>query len=252
MAAPAHRETFIDPIPPVPTFERAIESIIAAVERARLRAGDRLPGERDLADQLEISRPTLRQALKVLQSTGFLTVRRGKGGGIFLRADLVPYDAIRGAVADEEEAVVELLRARRVIEGAVTREAMRNAQPADYEDIARTIDLLAAHLGDDRGILRADAMFHRAVARAAHNRALEGALERLLRDLAGTRTGYQSRPALDARILDVHTRQLAAMRAGDEDALEAVLDEHFRMVEEESAARWGRSWEDVFAATARP
>lgn len=71
--APEDRKAdFAEPVRAIRTFETAIENIIGAIERNRLRAGDRLPNESELARQLAISKPTLRQALRVLERSGLL------------------------------------------------------------------------------------------------------------------------------------------------------------------------------------
>lgn len=226
----------IAPIRAVRTFEAAVEHLTEAIEQARLRQGDRLPGETELAAGLGISRPTLRQALRVLEASGLLQVRRGSLGGIFVVTDLVPAVAISTAVALEESAAVDVLRARRVLERAVTIEAARVATPADYEELQRTIELLARHLGGRSSVMRADAMFHRALVRACHNATIQAAMRGVARGLAPIRDAYSGGIERDLATLDVHRRQLAAMRSGDLDGLESVLDEHFGMLERSFAA----------------
>jgi DNA-binding FadR family transcriptional regulator len=242
----AHETFSLEPLRATRTFEGAIERIVEGIERARLRRGDRLPTERDLAVQLGISRPTLRQALLVLERSGLLDVRLGKGGGIFVASDLVPFDAISSAVAMEEHSAVDVLRARRVLESAVIGYAAQTATEDDYREIERTIDLLAAHLGDRPSVMRADAMFHRAVARASHNGALQGALRVVERGLAPLRDAYSGGVATDEQTLDVHRRQAHAMRRRSGRALDRVVDEHFRMLEQAYAQAIGRSWDELF------
>lgn len=237
---------FAQPIQTTRTFEAAIENIVEAIERARLRRGDQLPSEGDLSAQLGISKPTLRQALRVLERAGLLAVRQGKGGGIFVESDLVPSDAILGAVALEEGFIVDVLRGRRVLETAVTEFAVEVATADDYGEIERAIGLLRRHLGDRAMVMRADAMFHRAVVRAAHNQTLQAAMRGPVRDLAAIRDAYSGGLGQDERTLAVHTRQLEAMRSGDRAMLARVLDEHFRMLEEAFADAIGRTWVDLF------
>lgn len=242
---------FAQPVQTTRTFEAAIENIVEGVERARLRRGDQLPNEGELAAQLGISKPTLRQALRVLERAGLLSVRQGKGGGLFVEADLIPSEAILGAVALEESFIVDVLRGRRVLETAVTEYAASVATPDDYAEIERSIDLLRRHLGDRAMVMRADAMFHRAVVRAARNQTLQEAMRDVGRDLAAIRDAYSGGLGQDERTLDVHTRQLEAMRSRDRRALAAVLDEHFRMLEEAFADAIGRTWAGLFGS-ARP
>jgi GntR family transcriptional regulator, transcriptional repressor for pyruvate dehydrogenase complex len=239
---------FAQPVRTTRTFEAAIESIVEGIELARLRRGDQLPSEGELAAELGISKPTLRQGLRVLERAGMLTVRQGKGGGIFLAADLIPTDAIVGAVAIEEFSIVDVLRGRRVLETAVTEQAVAAATADDWDEMSRSIELLRRHLRDDALVMRADAMFHRAVVRATHNQTLLAAMRGVVRQLAAVRDAYSGRPGQNVRTLDVHTRQLAAMRSGDRDELAAVLDEHFRLLEEAFAAVHGRPWVEVFGS----
>ena len=95
---PGRANFAIEPVRATRTFEAAIEHLTEAIERASLRTGDRLPNEGALAEQLGISKPTLRQALRVLELSGLVEVRRGKSGGIFVITDLVPAVAIFTAV----------------------------------------------------------------------------------------------------------------------------------------------------------
>ena len=234
------------PIHAMRTFEAAIESILEGIERGRLRSGDRLPAAPELAHELGISVPTLRQALVVLGRAGVVEVRPGKSGGIFLVTDLIPTEAISHAVALEEDAAIDALRARRAIEPAVVLYAARVATEDDYAELEHTIELLRNHLGERTHVMRADAMFHRALVRACHNRTLQEAMQVVARGLAPIRDAYGSDVALDRKSLAVHTRQLEAMRRRDEPRLLDVLDEHLRLLEVQFAKAIGRSWRALF------
>jgi GntR family transcriptional repressor for pyruvate dehydrogenase complex len=133
-----------------------------------------------------------------------------------------------------------------VLESAIVQYAATTATEEDYREIERTIELLRAHLGDRPSVMRADAMFHRAVARATHNRALQGSLRVVERGLAPIRDAYSGGVERDEGTLDMHVRQTAAMRKRDPAAIAAVLDEHFRVLEEAYAAAIGRSWDELF------
>lgn len=240
---------FAEPVQTTRTFEAAIERIVDGIERTRLRRGDQLPGEGELAVQLGISKPTLRQGLRVLERAGLLAVRQGKGGGIFVAADLIPTDAIVGAVALEESFIVDVLRGRRALETAATWVAADTARPADYEEMARSIALLRRHVGDRSLVARADEMFHRAVVRATQSETIHAAMRGVMRDLVAIRDAYSGLPRQDERTLDVHSRQLEAMQRRDP-ALAGILDEHFRVLEEAFARVTRRTWAELFGAGA--
>ena len=241
---------FVEPVRTSRTFEAAIENLLEGIERARLRQDDRLPTEEQLAGQLGISKPTLRQALRVLERSGLLRVRAGKGGGIFMASEVVPVDAISHNVAVEAEDAVDVLRARRVLEGAVTVMASRAATEEDYAGIERTNELMRRSIGDRPRVMGANAMFHRAVIRACHNKTLQSAMRNFEAEFAPIRDTYQGGRENDEEALAVHERQVDAMRRQDLKALAAVLDEHFGMLEEEFARALHRRWEDLFGEIA--
>jgi len=244
----AESRPFAEPIRSTRTFESAIEHIVEGIEQNRLSRGSRLPSELELARQLSISRPTLRQALRILERAGVLTTRRGSGGGIFLAADLIPLDVIGSFVAIEEDSVIDLLMGRRVLETAITHVAADAATASDYVDLGRSIQLLRRSLGDRSMVLRADAMFHRMVARACRNRILQQSMNALLRQLAPVVDVYRPGEELDRTILDIHSRQVSAMRRNDGFELDRVLDEHFRVLEDSYATSHSSTWHEMFGA----
>jgi GntR family transcriptional repressor for pyruvate dehydrogenase complex len=243
------RRDFVEPVRTARTFEQAIEQIVEGIERSRLRVGERLPNESELAEQLSISKPTLRQALRVLERASLISVRRGAGGGIFLAAELIPFDLINSYVVSEEHQVVEAFIARRLLEGDVTRLAALAATDEDFDEIQRTVDLLERHRGNRPLVMRADAAFHRAVSRACHNRGLQAAARAMAHELAPIRDAYRGGPEQDDVTLDIHRRQLQAMRARDLGQIDQLLDEHFRQLEDAFAEAVGSDWERLFGPT---
>lgn len=242
----------VAPIRTTKTFEAAIRNIVEGIERSGLTAGDRVPNETELAAQLGISRPTLRQALRVLQHAGLLQVRAGKGGGIFVCSEVIPAVAISRSVALEEEAVIDVLRARRVLEGSITFVTMQFGTPEDFTAIERTVELLGENLGDRSSVMEIDAMFHRAVIRACHNHALQSAMGEIGPQMAPIRDTYKGGRSDDIRTFEIHTRQLEAMRNGESQELALVIHEHFSMLEREFATAIDRRWEDLFGRLAAP
>jgi GntR family transcriptional repressor for pyruvate dehydrogenase complex len=239
---------FADAVESTRTFETAIEQIVEGIERASLRSGDRLPPERELAVQLSISVPTLRQALTVLARSGLLGARQGKGGGWFVVSDLVPVDAISAAVAVEEELAIETLRARRLVESGIARYVTVNGPDDDFAQLEWSMELLERHLDDRPSVMEADAAFHRALVRAAKSRPLREAMQPISRRLVAIRDAYGGVQHENRQTLDVHRRQVDAMRARDLSALNEVLDEHLRMLEDAYARGLRRSPDELFAA----
>jgi DNA-binding FadR family transcriptional regulator len=217
------------------TFEEAAEQIADKVRAGELRIGDKLPPERDLALQMAISRPTLREAVRVLVDAGLLEVRRGPGGGMFVATDVVPVDLVRRVSElrlSEAEAVLE---ARRIIEPQVARLAHERAGDEELEPLERTIDVMRTIVGrgyrpeDEDRFLQLDVQFHLALARAAGNPTLETLLRLVFRQLEILRDMAMHVPAVPDWIIDVHERTLAAVRSGE--GIDEVMDEHLGRLE---------------------
>jgi GntR family transcriptional repressor for pyruvate dehydrogenase complex len=247
MTAAAPRP-FVDAIASTRTFEAAIEQLIEGIERAGLRPGARLPTERDLAAELGISIPTLRQALTVLGRSGLIDSRQGKGGGWFLRADLVPVEAISAAVAVEEELAIETLRARRLVESAITRYVALTATEEEVAQLEWANELLERHINDRAAVMEADASFHRALVRAARSRTLQEAMRPITRGLHALRDAYVGRHEDNLKTLRIHRRQTEAIRTRDLQTLDRVLDQHLRMLEDAFATAIGRPARELFRA----
>jgi GntR family transcriptional repressor for pyruvate dehydrogenase complex len=228
------------------TFEAAIEHLVEGIERSGLGPGARLPTERELAAALAISIPTLRQGLMVLARSGLLGSRQGKGGGWFVISDLVPTEAISAAVAIEEELAIETLRARRLVEASVARYVALASSEDDIKQLERANALLERHIDDRASVIEADAAFHRALVRAAHNRPLQEAMRPISRQLHSIRDAYGGGRAENLKTLRLHRRQTEAIRARDLEALDRVLDTHLRMLEDAFATAIGRSARELF------
>lgn len=243
----SRREHFAEPVRAARAHELALARTAEAIERRRLPAGSRLPGLGELAEELGLSRPTVREGLRELERAGVVSVRRGGGGGIYLVSELLPTPALSTDELDEV-AIVNVVVARRVLETAIVERATVVADEEDFAAIERTVALLAANLGSDERARRADAMFHRAVVRATHSRALERALAEIDRLLTPIRTAYPPDAREHRRTLRIHTAQLQAMRARDLEAVREICDRHFRLLETMIARRRGVTWAALFGA----
>src|SRR4051812_16504712 len=227
-----------DPVRTRRTFEEAAEQIAEKVRSGELRAGDKLPGERALAAQMEISRPTLREAIAVLVEAGLLTVRRGPGGGMFVATDVVPLELVRQRSSMRLGEVASVLEARRLLEPRVAQLAAARADDADFAALERSIEAMqeicAAGSGpaDEDRFLQLDVQFHLALARAAGNPTVETLMRALIRQLEIARDMAMHAPAVPEWTIDIHERTLAAVRGGDLAEVEVVMDEHLRQLED--------------------
>ena len=219
------------------TFEEAADQIAEKVRTGELRAGDRLPGERSLAAQMEISRPTLREAVKVLVDAGVLEVRRGPGGGMYVATDVVPTELVRHSASLRLAEIAAVLEARRMLEPRVAQFAAERATDEDFDAMERSIEAMRVLVGggwharhEDR-FLQLDVQFHLALARAAGNPTVETLMRMLFRQLEIARDMAMHVPLVPEWTIGIHERTLAALRSGDPDEVEAVMSEHLGQLE---------------------
>jgi DNA-binding FadR family transcriptional regulator len=233
------------------TFEEAAEQIADKVRVGALRVGDKLPGERALASQMQISRPTLREAVKVLVEAGVLEVRRGPGGGMFVSTDVVGVDLVRQHSSLRLGEVAGVLEARRMLEPRVAQLAAVRATDEDFEAMQRSIDGMQALVDAGRALkeedrfLALDVQFHLALARASGNATIESLMRVLFRQLEIARDMAMHLPLVPEWTIEIHEKTVAAVRSGDLMEVEVVMDEHVGQLE--------RTWEEETArALVRP
>jgi GntR family transcriptional regulator, transcriptional repressor for pyruvate dehydrogenase complex len=235
------------PVGPRRTFEGAVEQIAERIREGELSAGDRLPSERELAAAMRISRPTLREAVRVLADAGVLSVRSGSTGGIFVASDYVPLELLRSKSDLRLDEVAGVLEARRLIEPRVAQLAAVNAHEHDYALMQRTIDAQKALLAggdvlahEDR-FLQLDTQFHIRIARATGNSTIVSLMRTVLRRLEIARDLAMHQAPTVPWVIDVHERTLTAIRSADHDRIEEVMDEHLAAMEQAWERATGRA-----------
>jgi GntR family transcriptional regulator, transcriptional repressor for pyruvate dehydrogenase complex len=234
----ASLERSFEPVATRRTFEEAVEQIAEKIKAGDLHTGDRLPSERELAAQMRISRPTLREAIKVLTEAGVLEVRRGQSGGIFVASELIPRELLRSRQEIRFGEIAGVLEARRLLEPRVAQLAAVHATEDDFATMAQTIERqreLAASddfLSHEDLFLQLDMKFHLALARATRNATIVGLMRTMLRQLEIARDMAMHAPLVPDWTIDIHERTLAAVRAADFGLIDEVMDEHLAQLEQ--------------------
>lgn len=229
------------PFEPVPSEKLAhlvVRQIELLILRGILRPGERLPSERELSERLEVSRPSLREAIADLQTRGLLTTKAGSG--VFVSQDLGSTfpPALTHLFAEHDEAVFDYIDFRRDMEGLAAERAAQHGTDTDL----RVIDTLfnkmeTAHSkrnSEDEAAL--DAEFHLAIVEASHNvimlhmmRSMFG----LLREgvFYNRQVMFKQRTTREA-ILDQHRAINTAVQVRDPGAARKAIETHLDYVRE--------------------
>jgi GntR family transcriptional regulator, transcriptional repressor for pyruvate dehydrogenase complex len=235
-----------EPVATRRTFEDAVVQIAEKVKLGELHQGDRLPSERELASQMRISRPTVREAIRTLTEAGVLEVRRGQSGGAFVRTELVPRELLRTRFEIRVGEVAGVLEARRLLEPRVAQLAAVHAADEDFTAMKATIErqreLARAEdfLSEEDLFLALDLKFHLAMARATRNSTVVSLMRSLFRRLEIARDMAVHGETVPEWTIEVHERTLDAIRAADFDAIEEAMDEHLSQLEQVWERETGR------------
>jgi GntR family transcriptional regulator, transcriptional repressor for pyruvate dehydrogenase complex len=216
-------EAVFKPVEPPTTFEETVERLGTAIRLGILGPGTQLPPERDLADQLRISRSTLRQALTTLVQSGHLVSFRGRAGGTFVAAEPPLGQNVGGEVlGDEARAVLDY---RVAVETGATVLAAERARDADLERLLEFPQQMdAAQRFDD--YRRADVRFHIGVAEATYSPRLVTAMT----EVQGQMSDLIARIAHPEEVLrrsnEQHRRLVALLRRRDTGGAVLLMREH--------------------------
>jgi DNA-binding FadR family transcriptional regulator len=225
--------TLLTPIAQRTAGERIAERVVTAIALGEFVPDQRLPAERELATMLEVSRTTVREALQRLQASGYVTTRRGRGGGTFVRtgggpdADGMIARTLMPAWAD----LTDLLDYRRLVEQMIARTAAERRDDRDVAQIRAAVSDYAK-AADRNASSLADHALHQAIAKATHNTRLVELSAQARRDVSLGFDAEPYTPRVRDRALHQHPLLAEAIVEGDADAAARIATEHFSLTEE--------------------
>ena len=236
-------------IEPHRLYRRIAEQLRVLIVSGEYPVGTRLPPERELATQLGVSRPSLREALIALEVAGLVEIR--VGSGIYARK---PDSHETGIVLQNEEGPFELIRARALIEPEVAAQAARNLKRVQLDPIRAAIDTMEADAAAGRIPTAGDRQFHVRIAEAAENSVLTNVVGQLFDGRSNTLfvklADYFENPKSWAAAIAEHRRVLDALAARDPDAAREAMRSHLQLSHKRFAAAWPQAKKPAAAAHA--
>lgn len=209
-----------------------IDQILYRIRTGELAEGDSLPGERVLAGQMAVSRPTISAAMERLVSAGVLSRRVGRGGAPTVVSIWIPPElADASPVEPKAVDIFRLLEARRTVEPRVAQLAALRATEGHFERMAESIDLLRANKEDLNKASQAESLFHRTMWQASGNPALERMLIGLFDELGAVHDMMLRTPDDYAAGVELHQSTLAALKRGEPQEIEREMSRHLRHLE---------------------
>lgn len=224
---------------------RISDAVAASLEKrileGSLKPGDRLPPERELAADLGVSRPSLREAIQKLASKGMVQSRQGGGTYVTNRLESTFFDPWQDMMGSHPTLREDLLEFRRMLEGQAAEWAAERATDADLQRLTRAFEALDAAFDANDLERRAatDIDFHQAIGEATHNALighLSAALLRLMQDHIRLNLGeLKNIPAAISLLKSQHVAIHAAIVERKPAAARAAAETHIDFVRESLA-----------------
>ena len=155
----------------VPLSQIVFDQTMAEIREGRLRPGDRLPTELELVRMLQVSRSSVREALRGLVTLGLIETKPGRGAIVAAKAQVPLASLPRHADLDnlERQALLDLLEVREALETKAAMLAVERATEHDIATLRRLHQAVVRDVDAGRSYFKTNAAFHRAIAEAAHN-----------------------------------------------------------------------------------
>lgn len=207
------------------TLTQAVaEHLRRLIHRGEVAPGERLPPERELAEQLGVARLSLREALRVLREDGYVEVRRGASGGTYVTGLSRPAQAWRHRMRERVGEIDDILDFRIALETESAILAARRWTAPDLDVLEEAIEALD-HVSGRATFRQADSRFHEGLARAARNERLAEAIATARGELFVPRDLLPfDEPVADT--LRDHRTITDAVRARDADAAAGAMRDH--------------------------
>jgi GntR family transcriptional repressor for pyruvate dehydrogenase complex len=204
-----HPET--SPVPSKKLYEQLADSIRIMIEQGELCPGDRLPAERKLAQTFQVSRNSVREAIKQLEERGILQSRIGAGTYVATDDKEILIKTLAGELEKGKKKLREIFEIREILEPQIAALATQRITPKDITKLEKLAAAQKEAQGDIITFSRLDTQFHTLLARATNNSILEQVFAKLRKILKESR----SEPLMNA------SRQALSIR-GHEAILEAL------------------------------
>ena len=229
-------------------YRQIAEQLRVLIGDGEFPTGSRLPAERDLAKQLGVSRPSVREALIAMEVEGWIDIRTGSGIYVLNQTGKATRKLPDSPLAAVEWGPLELIRARRVVEGEIASMAAVLAKRRDKDALRRAIDSMKASAARGELPLDGDRDFHTAIVTACGNGVLIETVQGFWDSRRGplfTRLGdYFENPKSWRSAIAEHETIFEAIAARDGPAARSAMHRHMDMSHTRLSASWRRAKPD--------
>lgn len=212
-------------------YQQIATQIQELIEQGKLKHGDQLPPERELAEIFQVSRHSVREAFRSLEEKNILRSRMGSGTYVILENEQSVVNFLAKAIQREKGKLADIFQFRRMIEPQIARMAAENASREDINAISKILHYQREAVDDLEEFIELDEAYHLALARATGNKILFRIVERINGILFESRAKFTHSPSRIKHSIKGHEAIINAIRQNDPDMAVQAMYRHLREVE---------------------
>lgn len=224
-------------IKPKKIYEEVAAQIEKMIVEKRLKPGEKIPPVHALAEQFDVGRSAVREALSALKAKGYLEMKQGEGTFVRAYDHSVMSHAVSSAVLMNPREIRELLEVRKFLEVGAAGSAAERRTESDLEEMKAALEQMELHLDHETVGEREDVRFHLAITRASNNRMLQQLMDTVAETMTATmrdsrRLWLYSDASSAKKLLQEHQAIYKAIRAKDRHRAEQLMFQHLDKVEQ--------------------
>lgn len=212
-------------------YEDIVGQIQGMLADGDLKSRDQLPSERELSERFQVSRASVREALRTLESMGLVEIKSGEGTYVAASVEtlLTPFAS---AILQQKDALLDIFEARRIVEPEIAALAAERANPEELEQLEAILEEQARQIAEGETGVEADTAFHSTLAQAAKNGVFLRLNDAIVDSLRETRERSLQTHGRPARSLAGHREILEAIRSRDPAMAREAMLKHLDAIEQ--------------------
>lgn len=235
MIKTSYRKNIFQPLMKKKIFDEVYDQLLSFINSGKLKPGDRLPSERVLANQLEVSRQSIREALKKAESKGLIEVRQGQGTFILSAAFDLMASPFLTLMKEEVEKIFEFIELRKLLEVWCAKKAARLATSKELKKMEKALMDMEKLIDSNEILGQPDIDFHIAIAEASHNMLMVHVMS-TVRQIFHSMfiiSNFTRRPGKNRILIKQHQEIYEAIKNRNPKLAQKKMEAHLKFVEEE-------------------
>ena len=212
-------------------YEDVVAQIRALIDDGRLKQGDQLPTERELSETFRVSRATIREAIRTLESAKLVQSRQGDGTYVLASNEETLVQTLAAVLFNEKDTIYDIFYVRKIIEPHVAELAAENATPGEIKELATLIMEHEESIAEGKSVTKYDSAFHGLLARMSKNPIMERLLSALVDLFEQTRGEYLQNDERAKKSFIGHHEVFTAIKSRDCTAARRAMSRHLEKVE---------------------